>query len=47
VRLEGLGKLKNFSDLIGNRTRDLLAYDIGLRRDQWLLSKGRAGREGE
>jgi hypothetical protein len=28
VRLEGLGNLKKFSDLIGNRTRDLSACSI-------------------
>jgi hypothetical protein len=28
VRLEGLGKLKNFNDLIGSRTRDLLSCII-------------------
>jgi hypothetical protein len=28
VRLEGLGKLKKSNDLIGNRTRDLLACSI-------------------
>jgi hypothetical protein len=28
VRLQGLGKLKKFNDLIGNRTRDLPAYTI-------------------
>jgi hypothetical protein len=28
VLLEGLGKLKESSDLIGNRTRDLPAYSI-------------------
>jgi hypothetical protein len=28
MRLEGLGKLKNPSDLIGNRTRDLPACSI-------------------
>jgi hypothetical protein len=28
VRLEGLGKLKKFNDLIGNRTRDLPACGI-------------------
>jgi hypothetical protein len=28
MRLEGLGKLKIFKDLIGNRTHDLLAYSI-------------------
>jgi hypothetical protein len=28
VRLEGLGKLKKFNDLIGNRTRDLPSCSI-------------------
>jgi hypothetical protein len=28
VRLEGLGQLKKFNDLIGNRTRDLLPRSI-------------------
>jgi hypothetical protein len=28
VRLEGLGQLKKSNDLIGNRTRHLLAYSI-------------------
>jgi hypothetical protein len=28
ARLEGLGKLKTFSDLIGTQTRDLLACSI-------------------
>jgi hypothetical protein len=28
VRLEGLGKFKNFTDLIRNRTRDLPACSI-------------------
>jgi hypothetical protein len=31
VRLEGLGKLKKSNDLIGNRTRDLLACSIVLQ----------------
>jgi hypothetical protein len=28
VRLEGLGELKKYDDLIGNRTRDHPAYSI-------------------
>jgi hypothetical protein len=29
VQLKGLGKLKNFSDLTGSQTHDLLARSIG------------------
>jgi hypothetical protein len=57
VRLEGLGELIKFSDLIGNRTRDLPAYSIVLQPTTlprahlskfvvWLNQVGQAYRNG-